>query len=105
MKKMPNLAQMSDDELLSLNHEIIALLMARQRQERREGLLAFSVGERVSFQGPEGRPINGTIKRVNQKTLTIATDHGLWKIDLGFVLKDKPFKTSRGKILTLHRND
>lgn len=105
MKKTLNLAQMSDDELLSLNHEIIDLLMARQRQERREGLLAFDVGERVSFQGPEGRPINGTIKRVNQKTLTISTDHGLWKIDPGFVLKDKPSKASRGKILTLHRND
>ena len=105
MKKTPNLAQMSDDELLSLNKEIIALLMARQRHEQREGLLAFDVGERVSFQGPEGRPINGTIKRVNQKTLSIVTDHGLWKIDPCFVLKDKAAKASRGKVLTLHRND
>ena len=54
-----------------LNHEITDVLMARHRQEQRKGLLAFTVGERVSFQGPEGRPISGTIKRVNQKTLTI----------------------------------
>ena len=105
MKKKPNLASMSDDELLSLNHEIIDLLMVRQRQEQRDGLLALSVGEQVSFQGPEGRPISGTIKRVNQKTLTIVTDHGQWKIDPCFVLKDKATKASRGKVLTLHRND
>lgn len=105
MKKMLNLAQMSDDELLSLNREIVDLLMARQRQEQREGLLAYDVGERVSFQGPEGRPISGTIKRVNQKTLTIATDHGQWKIDPCFVLKEKAAKAGRGKVLTLHRND
>ena len=105
MKKMHNLDQMSDDELLRLNREIVAALMARQHQEQRKELLAFTVGDRVSFQGPEGRPISGTIKRVNKKTLTIVTAHGLWKIDPGFVLKAKSVKAGRSKVLTLHRND
>lgn len=105
MKKMLNLDQMSDDELLSLNHKIVDLLMARQSQQRRDGLSEFDVGERVSFQGPEGRPISGTIKRVNQKTLTIATDHGQWKIDPCFVLKYKAAKAVHGKVLKLHRSD
>ena len=105
MKNKPSLTHMSDDELLSLNHEIIDLLMARQREEKQNDLSAFGVGERVSFQGPEGQPISGTIKRVNQKTITVVTDYGQWKIDPCFVLKDKPAKAVRGKVLTLHRND
>jgi len=48
MKKKHNLDQMSDDELLRLNREIVAALMARQHQEQRKELLAFTVGERVS---------------------------------------------------------
>ena len=105
MKKTPNLAQFSDDELLSLNREIVDLLTARQRQEQRQSLLEYCIGERVTFQGPEGRPISGIIKKINQKTLTIVTDHGQWKIHPCFVLKQKAIKAGRGKALTLHRND
>ena len=104
MTKTIDLSRLSDDELLRLNHEIIALLKARQRHGSRRELLAFDLGEAVTFKSPEGGAINGTIVRVNQKTLTIATDHGVWRVAPCFVQKAQTTGRPRGaKLLELKR--
>ena len=103
MAKNPDLHKLSDNELLSLNHEIVALLRTRHRHDRRQELSTFNRGTQVSFRGPEGKPLSGTIVRVNQKTLTIATEHGTWKIDPCFVLKAKAATENGGKLLKLKR--
>ncbi len=89
MAKKPDLKSFSDDELLDLSHEIMGLLLARQRRDQRQELLAFDRGARVSFKGPDGNSISGMIVRVNQKTLTIATERGTWRIDPCFVVMPK----------------
>ena len=105
MKINRDLYKLSDDELFDLNREIVALLKARHRLSNRNELSAFDLGDRVSFQGPERGTISGTIVRVNQKSLTIATEHGTWRIDPSFVVKEKGAKSSNGKVLKLHRSD
>jgi len=105
MTKTPDLHKLSDDELIELTHEIVDLLKARHRRSHRKQLLSFDPGERISFRGPEGGLLSGTIKRVNQKSLTIATEHGTWRIDPSFVVKGKAGKPESGKVLKLQRFD
>lgn len=105
MAKNLDLRKLSDRELLSLNHEIVALLRTRHRHNHRNELSTFDRGAKVSFQGPEGKPLSGTIVRVNQKTLTIATEHGTWRIDPCFVVDAKAPKENGGKLLKLQRSN
>ena len=105
MAKTFDLSRLSDDELIELNHKIVALLKARQRQSHHQSILNFERGARISFQGPEGRLLHGTIARVNQKSLTIDTEHGTWRIDPSFVVKEKATATSKRKVLKLHQTD
>ena len=104
MRKTVDLSQMSDDDLIRLNHEIIALLKARERLNSRRELMPFDLGENVTFKSPDGRRMRGTIVRVNQKSLTIATDHGVWRLPPCFVSKAKaPAKADGAKLLQLNR--
>jgi hypothetical protein len=92
-----DLRKLSDDDLLRLNHEIIALLKARHRHQERQELMAFDPGDAVIFEAPEGgRQMRGVVIRVNQKSLTIATDGGTWRVAPCFVKKDKDTSKSRG---------
>lgn len=51
-------------------------------------MLAFRIGDRVSFQ-PEGHPVlSGMLTRYNRKTVTVITDNGQhWNVSPGFLRK------------------
>lgn len=109
MSKTMDLTEMSDDELLRLNHEVIALLKARHRLAERQELQTFDLGDAVSFESPEGgRRLRGTIVRVNRKSLTIATDRGIWRVAPCFVSKTKTGAAAGkgvAKLLPLRRSE
>lgn len=106
MSKTIDLAKLSDDELMRLNHEIITLVKARHRLRSKRETLAFDLGERVTFKSPEGGRVDGTIVRVNQKSLTIATDHGVWRVPPCVVSKGKAAtKTTGAKLFQLKQSD
>ena len=94
-----DLSHLTEDELIELNQMIISELEGRHLRRQKKALRAFEVGERVYFNSPEGNRHEGTILRVNQKTLTIRTDrHGKWRVAPGFVKKLKPIKArAKGK--------
>ena len=76
---------LSDDELRMLNQEIVARLNQRIERRLRQAVLQFEVGQSVEFDGPDGRVVRGSVKRVNQKTITITTPGGLWRVSPRFV--------------------
>jgi hypothetical protein len=39
-------------------------------------MLRFAVGERVSFDTSDGRPVSGVLVRYNKKTVTVLADDG-----------------------------
>ena len=39
-------------------------------------MLAFTIGDRVTFEPPGHRPVNGMLTRYNKKTVTVITDDG-----------------------------
>lgn len=68
--------QLSEAELIDLNHRIVARLRFMQQLRTHSSMLEFRIGERVRFH-PEGRaPATGMITRYNKKTVSIVTDDG-----------------------------
>ncbi len=52
------------------------------------GMLEFRVGERVAFQPPGHRMLQGVLTRCNRKTVTVITDdHGQWNVAPSFLRK------------------
>ena len=97
MTRPLDISKLSDQELFQLNREIVALVQARSRQRDRKKLLSFDLGDRVVFDGPQGGKVHGSIVRVNQKSLTIVTDQGTWRIDPSFVSKEREKKQPKTK--------
>lgn len=68
--------QLTEAELIDLNHRIVERLRLLQQMRSHVEMLEFRIGERVEFQ-PDGRPlVMGIISRYNKKTVTVITDEG-----------------------------
>ncbi len=79
---------LTEHELLELNHRIIARLRVLRDMRAHVGMLEFHVGERVAFQPPGHRMLQGVLTRYNRKTVTVITDdHGQWNVAPSFLRK------------------
>ena len=68
--------QLTEAELIELNHRIVARLRMLHQMRAHTQMLEFKIGDRVSFQ-PEGRPVVvGMLTRYNKRTVTVITDRG-----------------------------
>ena len=79
--------KLNEDELIDLNHRIVARLRFLNQMRAHSQMLDFRIGDRVLFQ-PEGRPpLFGIITRYNKKTVTVITDAGQhWNVAPGLLL-------------------
>lgn len=65
---------LSEEELIELNHKVLARLRFLHQMRSHSAMLGFRIGERVKFH-PDGRPaVFGTLTRYNKKTVTVVTD-------------------------------
>lgn len=72
---------LSEPELLDLNHRIVARLRALRDLRAHMGMAEFRIGDRVTFQPPGHRMLQGVLTRYNRKTVTVITDdHGQWNV-------------------------
>lgn len=62
-------------ELLELNQRVVARLKMLEAMQAHVEMMAFSIGTRVSFDGPNGR-VEGNLAKYNRKTVTLLTDDG-----------------------------
>ena len=66
----------SEEELIELNHKIVARLRFLQEMRSHAVMLDFRIGERVRFR-PNGRAeVVGILTRYNKKSVTVITDSG-----------------------------
>jgi hypothetical protein len=71
-----NIDQLTEAELIELHHRIVERLRFLEQMRAHGSMLAFSIGERVTF-APEGRPpVTGMLVKYNKKTVTVITDEG-----------------------------
>ena len=67
---------LSEDELIELNHKVVARLRFLSEMRSHSAMLGFRVGERVKFRPDGGPELVGTLTRYNKKTVTVVTDAG-----------------------------
>jgi hypothetical protein len=67
---------LSEQELIELNHKIVARLRFLNQMRSHSAMLEFRIGERVRFR-PTGRSdMAGILTQYNTKTVTVITDSG-----------------------------
>jgi len=93
-----NIDQLSESELIDLNHRIVARLRFLRELDAHASMLEFRIGEQVSFH-PDGRPpVTGMITRYNKKTVTIITDDGNhWNVAPQLLERARPGATASSK--------
>ena len=68
--------KLTEPELIDLNSRIVARLKFLQQMRAHASMLAFSLGERVSFQ-PDGHPVLfGVVTKYNRKSVSVITENG-----------------------------
>jgi hypothetical protein len=77
---LPDLAKLSEDELIELNRRIVERLQLLRYAKSLAQLSRFSVGMVVEFDTDDDRTISGTIARLNQRTATVVTASGRWRV-------------------------
>src|SRR6266699_232584 len=79
---------LSEDQLIELNHKVVARLRFLNQMRSHSAMLDFRIGERVKFH-PSGSPeLVGTLTRYNKKTVTVITDSGqYWNVAPGLLSK------------------
>ncbi len=77
---------LNEDDLVFLNRLIVERLKLLSQAKSTSLMANFTVGDRVGFQAPDGRQLQGMVTRLNKKTVSIATDDGhRWNVAPGFL--------------------
>jgi len=98
-----DLYDLTEEELVALNHEVIARLKQLRQVRRYEQMAAFAPGDRVSFMDERGSIVSGIVVRFNQKSVTLLTDGGVrWRVSPGLLVKAFDATVAPTKPLELH---
>ena len=83
-----HLDNLSEEELIDLNHQIVERLRFLQHSRAHQSVLQFRIGERVMF-NPDGQAaVTGMLTRYNKKTVTVITDDDHhWNVAPSFLQK------------------
>jgi hypothetical protein len=86
-----DLTTLSEDELIDLNHRIIERLQLIRSARSLAQLSRFAVGMVVDFDTEDGRTVTGTVARLNQRTATVVSPSGRWRVSPALLrLADAP---------------
>jgi hypothetical protein len=75
-----DITKLSEDELLELNRRVVERLQFIRSAKNLTQLARFSVGMTVEFSTDDGRTLSGTVARLNQKTATVVSAAGRWRV-------------------------
>ena len=90
--------QLTEAELVDLNHRIVARLRILSEMRAHAEMLAFRIGDRVAFQAPGQGRVEGMLTRYNKKTVTVVTDDGRqWNVSPAFLGKAAPPAGAKAK--------
>lgn len=77
---------LNEQVLLFLNRLIVERLKLISQARATTLMVSFTSGDRVGFQAPDGRMLEGVVLRLNKKTISVATDDGhQWNVSPGLL--------------------
>ena len=96
---------LSYDELVELNHKIVARLKFLDSMHTHKEMMQFSPGDQVCFEAPGRGKVFGTLVKYNKKTVTVITESGQkWNVSPHFLSKVKRLKDRKqDKIIDLYK--
>lgn len=78
--------RLNEEDLLFLNRLIVERLKLISQARSTSLMTSFTKGDRVGFQAPDGRILEGIVLRLNKKTVSVATDDGhQWNVAPGLL--------------------
>jgi len=78
--------RLSEEDLLFLNRLIVERLKLISQAKSTCLMAGFTRGDRVGFQAPDGRSLQGIVLRLNKKTVSVATEDGhQWNVAPGLL--------------------
>jgi len=78
--------RLDEEDLLFLNRLIVERLKLISQARATTLMTSFTRGDRVGFQAPDGRMLEGVVLRLNKKTVSIAADDGhQWNVAPGLL--------------------
>ena len=85
-----DIESLSYDELVALNHKIVARLKFLDSMRTHKEMMQFAPGDQVSFEPPGRGKQFGTLVKYNKKTVTIITEAGQkWNVSPHLLRKVK----------------
>ncbi|KFG69446.1 hypothetical protein [Microvirga sp. BSC39] len=83
--------QLTEAELIDLNHRIVERLRFLDQMRAHVEMLDFKIGDWVTFQPTSQGPFEGMLTRYNKKTVTVITDIGQrWNVSPTLLSRIKP---------------
>ena len=92
-----DITKLSENELLELNRRIVERLRLIWSAKSLTQLARFSVGMKVQFDTDDGHTISGTVSRLNQRTATVVSGAGHWRVSPS-LLRPLPEATSSAPV-------
>ncbi len=78
--------RLNEEDLLFLNRLIVERLKLISQARATTLMTSFTRGDRVGFQAPDGRMLEGMVLRLNKKTVSVAIDDGhQWNVAPGLL--------------------
>ncbi|HPJ26689.1 MAG TPA: hypothetical protein PLW97_09375 [Synergistaceae bacterium] len=78
--------RLNEEDLLFLNRLIVERLKLISQARATTLMTGFTKGDRVGFQAPDGRMLEGMVLRLNKKTISVVADDGLqWNVSPGLL--------------------
>lgn len=78
--------RLNEEDLRFLNRMIVERLQLISQARATMLMTSFTKGDRVGFQAPDGRMVEGMVLRLNKKTISVATDDGhQWNVAPGLL--------------------
>lgn len=78
--------RLNEEDLLFLNRLIVERLKLISQARATTLMTSFTRGDRVGFETPDGRTLEGVVLRLNKKTITVAaSDGGQWNVPAGLL--------------------
>lgn len=82
VKLQKDVQDWSVEDLRFANSVVVAEINHKRRQQAHESLQKFRVGQRVKFISKYGKSVEGTIEKINRKTVSLykCTDGIMWRV-------------------------
>lgn len=77
--------RLAEEDLLFLNQLIVERLKLISQARATTLMASFTKGDRVGFQAPDDRMLEGMVLRLNKKTVSVATDDHRWNVAPGLL--------------------